>query len=116
MQSLPDEQAASTGLRRITARTFADYYRVCERVLSSLGKSAVVVHLTPTDFQRLRADIAKTYGPVALGNEIQRIRVLFNFAVAADLIDRPVKFGPTFKRPSKRVLRKHRNENGSEDV
>ena len=33
-----------------------------------------------TDFEKFRAKLAKTRGPVALGNEIQRVRTVLKFA------------------------------------
>jgi len=33
-------------------------------------------------------------------------------AYDAELVDKPIRYGPNFKRPSKRVLRKQRNANG----
>ncbi len=45
-------------------------------------------------------------------NEIQQIRMVFKYAYDASLVDQPIRYGPTFKRPSKRVLRLHRNGNG----
>ena len=51
-----------------------------------------------------------------LGNEIQRVRMVFKYAFDADLIDKPVRCGPTFKRPSKRVLRKGFSREGAEDA
>jgi integrase len=48
-----------------------------------------------------------------LGNEINRIKILFKYGFDAGLIDKPVRYGPTFKRPSKRVLRIARKANGS---
>ena len=56
--------------------------------------------------------MGKRLGPVSLGNEIGRIRVVFRYAYEGDLIDRPVKHGTHFKRPSKRVLRLARKEKG----
>jgi integrase len=47
-----------------------------------------------------------------LGNEIQRVRVVFKYAYDAGLLDRPVRYGPGFKRPSKKVLRKARAAKG----
>jgi integrase len=49
---------------------------------------------------------------VALGNEIQRVRSVFKHAFDAELIAAPVRFGPGFKRPSKKVLRKARADKG----
>ncbi len=48
-----------------------------------------------------------------LGNQIQTVRSVFKHAFEAELIDRPVRFGPGFKRPSKKVLRINRAEQGA---
>jgi integrase len=72
----------------------------------------LVEDLGSDDFERLRADAARTLGPVALGNEIQRIRSVFKYAFDAVLIDKPIRFGPLFRRPSRKVLRKARHAKG----
>ena len=65
----------------ITPRTFHDYHRVCERVLEALDGNRLVEDLAPEEFGRLRDKLAETMGPVALGNEISRTRVVFRFRV-----------------------------------
>lgn len=97
----------------LAARTFADYHATAARLIDAFGKTRMVSDLASDDFEHLRVSIAKTRGPVALGNEIQRIRVIFKYAYDAGLIDNPVRYGPTFKRPSRKVLRKARNEKGA---
>ena len=52
------------------------------------------------------------WGPVRLGNEVQRVRCVFKYGDQAGSIDRPVRFGPEFKKPSRKVLRKQRATNG----
>jgi integrase len=96
----------------ITVRTFADYHASCERVVAAFGKNRLVADLAADDFEKLRADLAKRWGPVALGNEVQRVRSLFKYGFDANLLERPVRFGPHFKRPPKKVLRKVRQEKG----
>ena len=97
---------------KLAPRTFREYHDTCERLLDALGKTRLAEDLTALDFEKLRANLAKNWGPVTLGNEIQRVRVVFRYAYDAELIDKPVRFGPNFKRPSKRVLRKARNAKG----
>jgi integrase len=103
----------------LTPRSFADYHAACARVIEVFGRDRIVVDLAADDFERLRKQIAKgktkARGAVSLGNEIQRIRVLFKYGYDASLIDRPVRYGPTFKRPSKATLRKARNAKGPRD-
>jgi integrase len=43
---------------------------------------------------------------------MQRVRSVFKYALDADLIARPVKFGADFKRPSKKMLRLHKAAQG----
>jgi integrase len=91
--------------REITRRTFQDYYATCARLVEAFGRTRLVSDLAADDFERLRAGLASKWGPVALGNEIQRVRVVFKFGYDAGLLDAPMRYGPGFKRPSKKVLR-----------
>lgn len=96
----------------ITDRTFRDYYITCDRLIMTFGVNRLAEDLVSEDFDQLRAGLAKTLGPVALGNEIGRVRVVFKFAFDAALVDRPVRYGPHFKKPSKRIVRQTRHANG----
>ena len=82
----------------------------CDRLIDEFGKNRTVESLKPTDFSTLRATFAKQWGPVRLGNEINRVRGIFKYAYEMDFIEKPVKFGPTFTRPNTRTMRKHRAE------
>jgi integrase len=98
--------------RELTERSFQDYFRTCDRIGKQFGLNRLLDDLVPDDFEGLRKKIAQHWGPVALGNEIQRVRVVFKYAYDAGLVDKPMRYGPGFKRPSKKVLRKARNERG----
>ncbi len=98
--------------REITQRTFDDYHATCERIAARFGRDRLLDDLRPDDFEGLRADLARTRGPVALGNEIQRVRVAFKYAYDAALVAAPIRYGPGFKRPSKKTLRKARAAKG----
>ncbi len=89
----------------LSQHSFRDYHRVCESLIEAFGKERFLSDVRPLDFERLRASWAKKWGPVRLGNEINRVRVVFNFAYQNELIDKPVKFGGDFRRPPKKVLR-----------
>jgi integrase len=99
--------------REITERTFADYYASCERITKAFGLSRMVEDLHSQDFEQLRIGLAKTWGPATLANEVQRVRSLFKYAYDAALIDKPIRFGPGFKRPSRKALRRARTEKGN---
>ena len=47
-----------------------------------------------------------------IGNEVQRVRTLFKYGFEVDLLERPAKFGPGFKKPSRKVMRLARAEKG----
>ena len=96
----------------MAARTFAEYRQTTDRLVATFGKERLVDDLASDDFERLRANIAKVWGPVRLGNEVQRVRTLFKYGFESGLIDKPMRFGSEFKKPSKNVLRKHRATNG----
>jgi integrase len=92
----------------LTARTHQDYHDTCERLLSILGRNIVVEEIRPDDLLKVRDRLSSTLGPVALSNEIGRVRVLFNYAYAEERIEKPVRFGKTFRKPSKRAIRQHK--------
>jgi hypothetical protein len=55
----------------------------------SFGLNRLVSDLASNDFERLRTSLARTLGPVSLGNEIQRVRTVFKYAYDEGLIERP---------------------------
>jgi site-specific recombinase XerD len=97
----------------INQRTFREYYQSCERIIAHFGGERTVSDIRPVDFGAFREKLAEGKGPVALGNEIQRVRVVFNFAFDAELVDRPVRFGQNFKKPPKRVIRQAKQQRPS---
>jgi integrase len=107
--------AAKRGLvesGELTNRSWQDYKAGCDLIVSHFGKSRLVADIDPDDFATLRSKMAKKWGPVTLGNVIQRIRVVFKFAWDNGLIDRPVRYGQAFKRPSRKVVRIDRARKG----
>jgi integrase len=97
----------------LSPRTWADYKQACVLVIGSIGKQRLVADLDADDFAGLRNKMAKKWGPHRVGKVIQCVRCLFKYALDAGLIDRPVRFGPGFQRPSKKVLRLHKARQGT---
>jgi integrase len=89
----------------LASRTFQDYYDTCLRVADAFGKARPVADLRPEDFDALRAKTAAKLGPVALGNEIQRVRSLFKYGFDVGILETPVRFGPHFRKPKRREVR-----------
>jgi integrase len=96
----------------LTPRSFEDYYKNCALLVSYFGRNRLVSDLASDDFERLRASMSRKWGAVRLGGQINLGRGVFKYAHEAGLIDRPVCFGPGFKKPSKKVLRKLRIARG----
>jgi integrase len=96
----------------LSPRTWAGYKAACDFLFQHLGKNRLVADLGPADFAALRNKLARRYGPHGLGTAIQYIRCACKYAFDAGLVDRPVRYGPGFKRPSKKTLRLHRAAQG----
>src|SRR5262245_37833751 len=104
------QQAVDSG--ELSTRTWALYKEACVAAVDAFGKTRLVSDLGPDDFARLRGRLAERYGPHGLGTRIQCVRCLFKYAFDSDMIDRPVRYGPNFNRPSKKTMRLHRAAQG----
>ena len=96
----------------INPRTFAELRDTCKRTGGAFGWDRLVSDLVADDFDHLRRAGAKQWGPHRLGGEVQRTRCIFKYGVDAGLIEQPVKYGPTFRKPSQRVMRLQRAKRG----
>jgi integrase len=96
----------------LSGRSLADYSAVCKLLLKHFGKSRLVLDLRASDFERLRDALPRTWGLVRVGNTINKIRIVFNYAHKNGLIPRPLVYGEGFRRPSQKALRKHRQAQG----
>jgi integrase len=105
-------KAAARDAGELTRRSWQDYKDACALIIKQFSGSRLVADLDPEDFAAFRSKMAKKWGPVTLGNVIQRIRVVFKFAWDNGLIDRPVRYGQGFKRPSRKVVRIDRARKG----
>ena len=98
--------------KEMSPRMFEEYKATTDRLVKEFGKTRLVIDLAGDDFSVLRSELAKQYGPVRLGNEIQKVRTVFKYALGQGLVDKPVQYGDEFRKPSKAVMRKHRAANG----
>ncbi len=96
----------------LAAETLQEYARACKQVLDAFGSRRLVSDLASDDFERLRAQLAKTRGPRALGSRIVSIRSLFKYAYDAGLIPSPVRYGHAFAKPGRALIRKERAKHG----
>jgi integrase len=103
------EQTVQSG--ELSPLTWHGYKVACDHIIEAFGKSRYATSLTPHDFAKLRQYLAKPsgpYGPARLAVVIQYVRSVFKYAFETELLDKQVRFGPTFKGPSKKTMRIHR--------
>jgi integrase len=96
----------------LSPRTWTEYRAVCGLLVERFGKGRLLSDLGAQDFTALRKHMAAKWGALRLANVIQYVRSVFKYAYDSELIDRPIRFGPMFKRPSRKVVRLHRAEQG----
>lgn len=61
----------------LSQRMFDEYQQTTDRLIAVFGPLRTVPSLRPADFDSLRVELAAQYGPVRLGNEVQKVRTLF---------------------------------------
>src|SRR5262245_61163196 len=97
----------------LSPRTWADYKEACDAIVTAFGKQRLLSDIAPDDFAALRNNVAKKWGPHRLGKTIQFVRCVFKYAFEAGLVAVPFRFGPGFKRPSKKTIRLQRAKQGA---
>jgi integrase len=110
--SFLNDRKAKLDVGELSPKTFADYKADCDLLVKYFTKARRVDDLRPADFAALRDAMARRWGPAHLGASVARIRCVFKYAFANELIDRPARFGTAFAPPSRKVMRKHRAEQG----
>jgi integrase len=96
----------------LAKRTMVNYKNLTDLIVPVLGPDRLVGDLAPEDFRKLRSAMAKRWGPVRMNITITYVRGIFIFAFENGFIEKPVRFGTEFQRPTAKTLRKARNENG----
>lgn len=96
----------------LSPRTWEGYKIAADIIVAEFGKARLVADLAPDDFAALRKKMAARWGPTRLGNAVQCVRSVLKYAYDAELIDRPVRFGAGFTKPTKRTMRLHRAAGG----
>lgn len=97
----------------LSPRSFAEYKATTDLLVRQFGLTRLVDDLASPDFEALRATMARRLGPVRLGNEVQRVRTVFKYGYEAGLIEKPMRYGPQFVKPSRATMRKHRAKAGA---
>ena len=96
----------------MSARSWVDMQYTCTLILKSIDRNRPVTDLAADDFIELRAALSVGRAFVALGNQINRVRIVFRWAYDSGLVDTPVRFGPDFRRPTEVQRRREKQERG----
>jgi len=64
---------ADVATRELSQQSLDDYAATCKLVIKAFGKGRLVSDLGPNDFQKLKKRMSRTWGPVRLGNEMNRV-------------------------------------------
>lgn len=96
----------------ILSQSWDEYHATCKLIEKTFGLDRFVDDLRVEDFQQLRSVMAIKWGPARLTNQIQRVRSVFKYAHDNELIDKPIRFGSEFKKPSAKTMRKERAKRG----
>lgn len=86
----------------LSPSSFHDYKRITDLLVKEWSGFKPVDDLTTRDFEILRSNLAKRYGPARLGTIVGVIRSIFKYIRKAEVV--PLDF----KKPTKKDLRKHR--------
>ncbi|WP_310820820.1 tyrosine-type recombinase/integrase [Stratiformator vulcanicus] len=105
-----DDQRARVQSKELALRTWGDYRRTAQTVVDILGPDTPADSIKPSDFQRVRERLTKGRGVHALRREITHVRMMFTWGFESELLPVQVRFGPSFKQPGKRAMKRHRNE------
>jgi integrase len=89
----------------LSPHTFAKYQTAAALIVTQFGKRRLTSDLAPGDFATLRKTMAAKWGFERLASMIQCVRSIFKYGHDADLLPSPMRFGPEFKRPGKRIQR-----------
>jgi integrase len=104
------EKAVARG--ELGRRTWTEYRDTCQRLTSILGHDRLVDSIGPQDFAAYRDWRAQAWNLIAVGNDVTRVRSLFRWLKESRLIKEVPAFGPDFKRPSAKSVRRHRRAQG----
>ncbi len=103
---------AAVESRRIESRTYDEYFATCSRFADFVGHGCGIVSLTAHDFASYKLDREKTCNVVVVGNEVSRVRTVFNWLKENKHLAELPNFGTEFRKPSRKLVRRHRNEQG----
>lgn len=108
-----EHKQALVDVGELSSRTWIEYKAACAELLEQSGKTRLAADVDGEDFAAIRRRMAAKWGANRLAKMVQYVRSVFKHAYDSGLLDKPIRFGPEFKRPSKKTLRLQRAKGGA---
>lgn len=99
-----DHREAKLNNGELAQVTFNDYKAAGVHLIETFGRYADIEGLQPSDFAKLRARLAERYCLSALGQQMQRCKSIFNFAYKNRHVDKPLRLGVSFEKPTRAAV------------
>jgi integrase len=103
---------AKVDAHELSPLTWGKYKQVCDLLVNQLGRTRLVADLRAEDFAAICGHMARNWGPLRVRDFVQHIRSVFKFGFEAELMKVPMRFGPGFARPTRKVVRLHKAAQG----
>jgi integrase len=100
----------------LSGSTWSQYHGVCSRLTEEFGAKRAVADLRPSDFADLRAKVATRLSPRTLGQFTVLGRSVFEWCYQSELLTVPIRYGSSFDRPARRLVRLDRKRKGTKLV
>lgn len=105
------DQAVTNG--QITQRTFSDYQYSLKQFTKHFGRSTDIEELGTDDLDDYFNQRAKTRNLVSMGGETTRLKTWLLWLFEYGIISDTPRYPESWKRPSKKQMRRHKREVGS---
>jgi integrase len=101
-----ESKDAKVATGELTQRSYDDYKAECKAIALHLGRNAVVEHLAPDDFRKLRTKLARGVGVKTLHGRMTRAKAVFLYAERRGLVtgSMAAKMVDEFTKPSKSAI------------
>lgn len=96
----------------LSNRTLDELRRTSDKFCEIIGPDVAITQIGPEQFAKFRDARAATMNVVSIGNEITRIRSWWKWLHGSKHLKQSPDFGPEFRKPSARILRRHRKATG----
>ena len=106
--------AVENGL--LANRTYSEYKSTLKAMLNHWGREFPLSEIDKAELVRYYNERSETRNLVSMGNECVRIKTIFFYLEDKDLIEEAPKFPEEFKKPSRKLVRRHKREVGSKVI